>query len=616
MVESGYITDGEPITTTTIAAALLLMTTYKYPNHNTWIDGMRAAAICIDNIQHEEAIKIITEEATARITEVANQITQNMTEVIDNANQKLQQEDEKRKKEIAEADRQRQEIDKTREEVLEKLKEAAQPPQGPTQTSEEKKSYADTLTAIIESTKRNTAAATGKTESDIRREQDINAREAKRGKQILIDGLANILGRNATPEEVLTKVNEAWKAIPDVVVAEDDEYDSYDKPEGIKFVTARLLSNGGVILEINTFYGTHFLKHPAVRRHFQKTLGKDVSIKDRQYSILVEFLPITLQQRLADMATIIEEDNFYTKGDIHQIRWMRNPENSWRKDQQYAHAVLNTRDRNRANDIIEHGIVIAGKRYKARKLEDDPKRCYKCQLIEPGHRAADCPNEEVCANCCSKNHITAKCNRERKDHACASCSATKIAHQHASWSRQCPTFLKQRTRLRERFPENHYRFYPIEGNPNTWIRKQDSLDDEMNTERWNGNYNCNRLNETDNRKEMERRQDSGQTTRPTRLQGDYYRPTPEQPYIRRTRTQSPLPPSQTTTSKPTQTATMRKSVSRARSTRGRSTIRRTDWAREPSRTSPTRQATLSAWANIDDRTRDPRRIANSQNGKK
>ncbi|KJA13078.1 hypothetical protein HYPSUDRAFT_209846 [Hypholoma sublateritium FD-334 SS-4] len=278
-----------------------------------------------------------------------------MTEVIDNANQKLQQEDEKRKKEIAEADRQRQEIDKTREEVLEKLKEAAQPPQGPTQTS--------------------------KTESDIRREQDINAREAKRG-------------RNATPEEVLTKVNEAWKAIPDVVVAEDDEYDSYDKPEGIKFVTARLLSNGGVILEINTFYGTHFLKHPAVRRHFQKTLGKDVSIKDRQYSILVEFLPITLQQRLADMATIIEEDNFYTKGDIHQIRWMRDPENSWRKDQQYAHAVLNTRDRNRANDIIEHGIVIAGKRYKARKLEDDPKRCYKCQLIEPGHRAADCPNEE------------------------------------------------------------------------------------------------------------------------------------------------------------------------------------------------------------------------------
>ncbi|KJA25256.1 hypothetical protein HYPSUDRAFT_199798 [Hypholoma sublateritium FD-334 SS-4] len=217
-----------------------------------------------------------------------------MTEVIDNANQKLQQEDEKRKKEIAEADRQRQEIDKTREEVLEKLKEAAQPPQGPTQTT-------------------------------------------------------NILGRNATPEEVLTKVNEAWKAIPDVVVAEDDEYDSYDKPEGIKFVTARLLSNGGVILEINTFYGTHFLKHPAVRRHFQKTLGKDVSIKDRQYSILVEFLPITLQQRLADMATIIEEDNFYTKGDIHQIRWMRDPENSWRKDQQYAHASSQERDTKHVN---------------------------------------------------------------------------------------------------------------------------------------------------------------------------------------------------------------------------------------------------------------------------
>lgn len=232
-------------------------------------------------------------------------------------------------------------------------------------------------------------------------------------------------------------------------------------------------------------------------------------------------------------------------------------------------------------------------------------------MIEPGHRAAECPNEEVCANCCSKNHITAECKRERKDHACASCTAEKVPHQHASWSRQCPTFLRQRTRLRERFPENHYRFYPMEGSPKTWIRKQDSLDEETSAERWNGNYNHNRLNETDIRREMERRQNSGQTTRPPRPKGDYYRPTIEQPYIQRNRTRSPLPPSQPLTTKPTQTtATARKSVSRTRSTRGRSTARKSDWAREPSRTSPTRQTTPSTWAHIDDRTRDPRRATN------
>ncbi|KJA19538.1 hypothetical protein HYPSUDRAFT_204575 [Hypholoma sublateritium FD-334 SS-4] len=334
MTENGYITDGEPITTTTIAAALLLMTTCKFPNPSLWIDGMRAAAICIDNIQHEEAIKTITEEATARINEITNQLTQNLTELVDTTNQKILQENEKRRNEANEAEKQRQEADKAREDWLEKVKEMTLPPQR-IDNEEQKKSYADTLATIFNTTSQpSTAATTNKTESDIRREQDICAREEKRSKQILIDGLANILGRNATPEEVLAKVNEAWTAIPEVIIDEECEYDSYEKPEAVKFITARLLTNGGVILEINSIYGAIHLRNPAVRKEFQKTLGKDVSIKDRQYTILVEFLPVTLQQRLTNMASIIEEDNLYQTGDIHQIRWMRDPDNNWRKEQQ------------------------------------------------------------------------------------------------------------------------------------------------------------------------------------------------------------------------------------------------------------------------------------------
>ncbi|KJA13877.1 hypothetical protein HYPSUDRAFT_1088313, partial [Hypholoma sublateritium FD-334 SS-4] len=169
-----------------------------------------------------------------------------------------------------------------------------------------------------------------------------------------------------------------------------------------------------------------------------------------------------------------------------------------RKGQQKAHAIITTKSRETANRIIKDGIAIAGNRYRARKLEDDPRRCYKCQTIEPGHRAADCPNDEVCANCYSKKHVAGTCDRDARHYACASCIAAKKPYNHASWSRQCPIFLAKRSKLRDRFPENHFRYYPITDVEWTWTRKAESIEEEMYAERWNGNYDRNRHEDTRN----------------------------------------------------------------------------------------------------------------------
>lgn len=67
--------------------------------------------------------------------------------------------------------------------------------------------------------------------------------------------------------------------------------------------------------------------------------------------------------------------------------------------------------------------------------------------------------------------------------ACASCTTTKRKADHASWSRKCPCFLKTQQRMRDRFPENHMRYYPGIGEDWTWVLKVDSMTDKRHAER-------------------------------------------------------------------------------------------------------------------------------------
>jgi hypothetical protein len=85
---------------------------------------------------------------------------------------------------------------------------------------------------------------------------------------------------------------------------------------------------------------------------------------------------------------------------------MRAPGN-WRPDQKSAHAILTSNDIPTANSILKDGLVIEGCRLQARKLEEEPKRCFKCQKFSTRHTAANCQEiTDWCPNCAGPHSVT------------------------------------------------------------------------------------------------------------------------------------------------------------------------------------------------------------------
>ncbi|KAF8193035.1 hypothetical protein BJ912DRAFT_848515, partial [Pholiota molesta] len=119
-------------------------------------------------------------------------------------------------------------------------------------------------------------------------------------------------------------MNTAWNSL-DTDYTDHIDGRSILKPTGAKFVTAKGLSNGGVLMEMNTEEGIDYLKVPEARRNFEENLGEEVSIKERAYTVLTEFVPTGLRQSLEKMERKIEDDNGLELGDLTRIRWMRDP---------------------------------------------------------------------------------------------------------------------------------------------------------------------------------------------------------------------------------------------------------------------------------------------------
>ena len=132
--------------------------------------------------------------------------------------------------------------------------------------------------------------------------------------------------------------------------------------------------------------GANWFKHDEVTKAFENCFPGTVKIKGNNYQVVVQFLPVRLKNCLEDLHTEIETKNNLTKGSIASIKWLRNPAN-WNPTQMKVHAVFAIKHRNEVNDIISKGLLINSAHHDARKLEEDPKRCFKCQLIGAGHRS-------------------------------------------------------------------------------------------------------------------------------------------------------------------------------------------------------------------------------------
>ena len=208
---------------------------------------------------------------------------------------------------------------------------------------------------------------------------DMMENEKLKNRQILIDSKPGV--KSATEglkvKEVVKKANMAWDAMSDT--AEDKDGDEDTKPEGIKFIGAKILKNGGVVLEMSDEEGAEWLKVKKVKESFERRFGGSAEIKEHVYAMRIEFILTTFRNELDKYGPLLETENDMEEGTIKKIQWMRNPETSWKQDQQFAHAIITVTSQEDANKLLKNGITIEGVRRIVRKMDDDLRRCYKCQ---------------------------------------------------------------------------------------------------------------------------------------------------------------------------------------------------------------------------------------------
>ena len=120
--------------------------------------------------------------------------------------------------------------------------------------------------------------------------------------------------------------------------------------------------------------------------------------------------------------------------------------------QQTAHLYLTFTNAETANRAITNGLTICNKKCTIKKRRKEPIRCLKCQSWN--HIAKECiKDNDTCGNCAGQ-HRSNTCTTTNKK--CVSCKA----EDHASWSWQCPTFLKKLTDLNTHSLENSTLYFP------------------------------------------------------------------------------------------------------------------------------------------------------------
>lgn len=484
--EREHTVPDETITIGALAMALLRDAGDTNTEHGTLIDTARAVALCLEQFQKENVVRDLTTKAKEEITEAkveAMEILQKMAEKVEEGMRKAQEKmEESIAKNVSEANTQAQ----TRRESSRNTTDGrATSPGNPGGTQQP--SYAQALASQAPRTPETEGIQIpyfANSAGGVKALDDIKAREARRAKQILVDGIDGVTsatdGLNC--KELVEKANIAWEALPKSRARDefDDPEDEGDgenisRPENVRFIAAMKLRNGGVVFDCNSAYGIDWLRHSSIKQEFERNFGGSAVVKNRAFTLIIGYLPVRLKDQLgsAHMCTAIERDNDddIRLGSIKKLRWMRNPEVSWNRSQQFAHALVTIDDKQTANNIIRNGIIVEGERRWVKKTEDEPKRCYRCQLIDPGHRAATCTRPEVCANCRSTEHQTGKCKAKPTERRCASCTLGKRKNNHASWDRYCPVYIERKSALRDRAPENHFRFYPDEHEAWTWEQR-------------------------------------------------------------------------------------------------------------------------------------------------
>jgi hypothetical protein len=173
-------------------------------------------------------------------------------------------------------------------------------------------------------------------------------------------------------------------------------------------------------------------------------------------------VPLTLNPDSQANIEEIQETNDIPSDAIIGAKWAKAPERR-SPSQSCGHLIISFSDPDIANRAILNGIVICNKRVTVQKCKREPLRCLKCHGWN--HVAAGCSKQtDICGTCGSGDHRTVNCtnNGTKK---CVPCNADG----HASWDRNCPTFLQKCAEQNAHNPENSMPFFPS-AEPWSWAQ--------------------------------------------------------------------------------------------------------------------------------------------------
>jgi hypothetical protein len=272
----------------------------------------------------------------------------------------------------------------------------------------------------------------------------IAAKEGIKARQFLLEGLLNTKFSHTDVFQLKTEINNILGNL--------------GLTNG-KIRSISKLRNGGALVEMDSDASTTWMSDQENRSKICEKMGPGVAFRARVHNLIVFNVPLGINPEDESHRHEVCEANTLEKETITAMRWAK-PVNKRAPTQRTAHLILTFNNADAANRVITNGVYICNRRCHAEKMKREPTRCLKCQGWN--HFAKDCQEkDEKCGNC-AQNHRTNDCPTPSA-RCCASCKTD----DHASWSRECPVFLRKLDDLNDRNPENALQYIPT-SEPWTW----------------------------------------------------------------------------------------------------------------------------------------------------
>ena len=266
----------------------------------------------------------------------------------------------------------------------------------------------------------------------------VRAQEGVKAQQALIDA--------PDPSQQL---HQGTDNIQLVSLANDVLKDVEDPPPH-RFVGARRLNNGRLLLEMDSEEATTWLSGPFARAAFLGRFAPNAAFKSRTYSLVIQFVPLHFKLNDDNELHALEELNRLPPNAFHQVCWIKPP---YRRvaAQTCGHVLAVMTHPEDANKILTDALIICQKWVYAEKCKKEPTCFLKCHSW--GHVSYDCQQPySICGTCAGR---TPECSNRGRPH-CTSCHVDG----HPSWDWHCPVFLSKCHDMDMRLTENQMPYYP------------------------------------------------------------------------------------------------------------------------------------------------------------